>query len=170
MLGTHSVDYLDIYQSPGWQRQKQLWDYADLGNEPIKWSATTTSTSLEMITNNIFSCFARLSHAWSWLSFSLICWRSAAVWSTLYLVPAFLPANYPAPPDTTLVAPSQHFPTLNTDYSVISLSTLSAPQNLAVLLLFIYINILAGNHNNSIGAVQSGKLSHFLVKRGGVRS
>ena len=144
VLGTHSVDYLDIYQSPGWQRQKQLWDYADLGNEPIKWSATTTSISLEMITNNIFSCFARLSHAWSWLSFSLICWRSAAVWSTLYLVPAFLPANYPAPPDTTLVAPSQHFPTLNTDYSVISpslsfsLNSLSSPELGRIIIIYLH--------------------------------
>ena len=125
------------------ERQK-LWDYADLGNEPIKWSATTTSTSLEMITNNIFSCFARLSHAWSWLSFSLICWRSAAVWSTLYLVPAFLPANYPAPPDTTLVAPSQHFPTLNTDYSVISpslsfsLNSLSSPELGRIIIIYLH--------------------------------
>ena len=115
MLGT--VDYLDIYQSPGWQRQK-LWDYADLGNEPIKWSATTTSTSLEMITNNIFSCFARLSHAWSWLSFFLICWRCAAV-CLAYLVPAFLPASYPAPPPWWhQVNTKSTFP--DTQYSVIS--------------------------------------------------
>ena len=151
MLGTHSVDYLDIYQLPGWQRQKQLWDYADLGNEPKKWSATTTSTSLEMITNNIFSCFARLSHAWSWLSFSLICWRSAAVWSTLYLVPAFLPANYPAPPDTTLVAPSQHFPTLNTDYSVISPSLSFSLNSLSSLelgrIIIIYLHQYFGRES-----------------------
>ena len=102
------------------RRRQKLWNYAGFGNEPIKWS-----TSLKIITNNIFSCFSRLSHAWSWLSFFLICWLCAAVWPTLYL-PSFLPTIPHHHQGGSQVKSSQHTSTFpDTQYSLISPALLS---------------------------------------------